>query len=270
MSVRLKIAASLAAALLLAASRPARAEELKVAGSSSMCPLVAAVGERFRAVRPDVQVTVECGGSDRGIKAVRDGAAAIGMVARALRVEEQDLVGFPVARDGASVIVHKSNPVESLTESQLAAVFSGELATWRTLNGQDAPLAVILREPAKPITELVEKQFKVKGGLRGKVVPGDNPVTAAAVAADPGAIGYLSSGEAERQVAAGAAIRVVAVGGVLPTRRNVIRGNYPLTRPLSLVTRGLPAGAAKEFVNYCLSAKVVDLVEKFDLVPYEE
>ena len=101
-------------------------------------------------------------------------------------------------------------------------------------------------------------------------MPGDNPVTIAAVAADPDAIGYVSSGEAERTANAGAAIRIVPVGGVMPTGRNVITGNYPLTRPLSLITRGLPAGAAKEFINYCLSSKVVDLIERFDFVPYED
>jgi phosphate transport system substrate-binding protein len=102
------------------------------------------------------------------------------------------------------------------------------------------------------------------------VVAGDNPVTIDAVAADPLAIGYVSSGEADRQAGAGAAIRVVPVDGVMPTERNVITGNYPLTRPLSLVTRELAAGAAKDFINYCLSSKVVDLIEKFDFVPYEE
>ena len=141
---------------------------------------------------------------------------------------------------------------------------------WQTLNGKNAPIAVILREKEKPVTELFEKYFKLQGRIQGKVVPGDNPVTIEAVAADPDAIGYVSSGEAERQANAGAAIRIVPVGGVMPTERNVITGNYPLTRPLSLITRELPTGAAKDFINYCLSSKVVDLIERFDFVPYED
>jgi phosphate transport system substrate-binding protein len=56
----------------------------------------------------------------------------------------------------------------------------------------------------------------------------------------------------------------------MPTERNVITGNYPLTRPLSLITRNLPSGATKDFINYCLSSKVVDLIERFDFVPYED
>lgn len=243
---------------------------LRITGSSTMCPLIAAVGERFRAVRPDVRIDVQCGGSDRGIKEVREGGAEIGMIARALKGDEKNLFGFPIARDGVSLIVHRTNPLASLTDEQIAGVFSGEISSWQPLNGRNAPVHVILREKEKPVSELFENHFNLAGRIRGKVVPGDNPVTIEAVAADPGAIGYVSSGEAQRQADAGAAIRVVPVGGVMPTERNVITGNYPLTRSLSLITRDLPTGATKDFINYCLSSKVVDLIERFDFVPYED
>ena len=243
---------------------------LRITGSSTMCPLIAAIGERFRSVQPAVRIEVQCGGSDRGIKDVREGNAEIGMIARALKAEEKDLFGFPMARDGVSLIVHKTNPVVALSNEQIAGIFSGEIGDWQPLNGKRAPIAVILREKEKPVTELFEKHFDLKGRIQGKVVPGDNPVTVAAVASDPDAVGYVSAGEAERQANSGAAIRIVPVGGVMPTERNVITGNYPLTRPLSLITRELPSGAAKDFIDYCLSSKVVDLIVRFDFVPYED
>ena len=252
-----------------APSRPSTAP-LRITGSSTMCPVIAAIGERFRTVRPDVRIDVQCGGSERGIKDVREGNAEIGMSTRALKVDEKDLLGFPIARDGVSVIVHKSNPVGALSDEQIAGIFSGEIDTWMPLNGKNAPIAVILRELERPVSELFQKYFKLAGRLRGRMIPGDNPVTIDAVAADPDAIAYVSSGEAERKANAGVAIRLVPVAGVMPTERNIITANYPITRPLSLITRGLPAGIAKEFVNYCLSPKVVDLIEKFDFVPYED
>lgn len=246
------------------------AGQLRITGSSTMCPLISAVGERFHTVNPGVRIEVQCGGSDRGIRDLREGNAEIGMIARALKGDEKDLFGFPLARDGVSLIVHKTNPLTALSEEQIARIFSGEIGTWQPLNGRSAPIAVILREQQKPVSELFEKHFNLKGRIRGKVVPGDNPVTIGAIAADPDAIGYVSSGEAERQAGAGAAIRIIPVGGVMPTARNVITGNYPLTRPLSLITRDLPSGAAKDFINYCLSSKVVDIIERFDFVPYED
>ena len=254
------------------AGRPLKpaAVVLRITGSSTMCPLIAAIGERFSTVQPDVRVEVQCGGSDRGIKDLREGNSEIGMVSRALKADEKGLFGFPMARDGVSIIVNKSNSLTTLTDGQITGIFSGKLDTWRTLNGKDAPIAVILREPQKPVTEMFEKHFGLNGLMRGKLVPGDNPVTIAAVAADPDAIGYVSAGEAARNANSGATIRIIPVGGVMPTERNVITGNYPITRPLSLVTRELPAGAVKDFINYCLSSKVVDLIARFDFVPYED
>jgi len=243
---------------------------LRITGSSTMCPLIAAISERFRTVQPAVRIDVQCGGSDRGIKDLREGNAEIGMVSRALKADEKGLVGFPVARDGVSIIVNKSNPLLSLSNEQIVGIFSGKIVNWRRLSGKDGPIIVILREAQKPVTEIFEKQFDLKGLLQGKVVPGDNPVTIAAVAADTATIGYVSSGEAERTAASGAAIRLVAVGGVIPTERNIITGNYPLTRPLTLVTGELPVGAMKDFINFCLSSKVVDLIERFGFVPYED
>ena len=35
-----------------------------------------------------------------------------------------------------------------------------------------------------------------------------------------------------------------------------------------LVTKGLPAGLAKDFINYCLSPQVTDLIRQQDFVPY--
>ncbi len=268
--------------LLCAGILEARAEEpggrsttpppgmLRITGSSTMCPMIAAIGERFRAVHPDLRVDVQCGGSDRGIKDIREGNSEIGMISRALKPDEKGLFGFPMARDGVSIIVNRANPLTTIPDRQIARIFSGEIDTWRTINGNDAPIRVILRESQKPVTELFEKYFELEGLLKGEVVPGDNPVTIAAVAADPAAIGYVSSGEAERNEKSGVAIRRVAVGGVIPTERSVITGNYPLTRPLSLVSRELPVGAVKDFINYCLSSKVVDLIERFDYVPYED
>jgi len=232
--------------------------------------MITAIGERFRTVRPDIRVEVACGGSERGIRDVREGTAEIGMATRALKADEKDLYGFPIARDGLSVITHKNNPVRSLSPEQISGIFSGKIVSWRQVGGNDAPITVILKEKGKVATEFLVKHFDLAGKIQGKVVPGDNPETANAVLSDPNAIGYLSSGEAERRAAAGEAIRTIPLEGVMPTARNIITGNYPLTRPLTLITRELPKGPTKEFVNYCLSSKVVDLIERFDFVPYED
>jgi phosphate transport system substrate-binding protein len=244
---------------------------LLLTGSSTMCPLIAEVGRRFQELHHDVHVEVQCGGSERGIRDIREGKSDIGMASRPLHASEQDLYSFPMARDGVSVIESKKNPVEALSNAQVAAIFTGKIRNWKEVGGRNAPISVVLREKQKSSTELFMRYYQLKEtDIRGRVIAGDNPVTIRAVASNRNSIGYVSSGQSERVAASGVPIKILPVNNVMPTRRNIITGNYPISRPLSLVTKGIPSGLVKKFIDFSLSSSVVDLIVKFDFVPYED
>ncbi len=244
---------------------------LLVTGSSTMCPMMAEVGRRFQSLHRGVTVEVQCGGSERGISDLNEGKCDIGMTSRPLNKRESNLLGFPVARDGVSIIVHKNNPVKSLSNAQVVGIFTGKIINWKKIGGLDAPIDVILREKQKSSSELLGDYYKLKWkDIKGRVIAGDNPVTINAVASDPQAIGYVSSGNAEYETAAGIPIKILPVNGMMPTRRNIITGNYPISRPLMLVTSKLPTGLAREFIDFSLSSSIVDLIEKYEYVPYQD
>ncbi len=246
--------------------------KLHITGSSTMCPLVAEIAKRFEALHPQVHIEVQCGGSGRGISDAREGKADIGMASRALTEKEKDLYGFPIARDGISVIVHEDNPVKSLSDAQVAGIFTNKIANWKTVGGRDAPITVVNPKKAGySSVELFTHYFKINyDDIKAAIVVGDNPTRIKAVSDNPNAIAYISSGEAERAEKAGAPIKPLPFNNVMPTSRNIITGNYPITRPLTLVTKALPAGTGKTFIDFCLSSAVVDLVERYDFVPYED
>lgn len=248
-----------------------RGDSLIITGSSTMCTMMSEIGKRFQSLRHGVRVDVQCGGSERGIKDVRSGAADIGMVSRSFSDQENDLYGFPIARDGVSIIVHKDNTVKTLSDSQLEDIFTGRITRWEQVKGSSGPITVVLREPQKASTEILIAYFKIKTtDLTGTVVLGDNPVTIAELKKNRKAIGYVSSGYAENTIAAGVPIRILPVNNVMPSRRNIISANYPMSRPLMLITRKLPAGLAKDFIDYSLSSTNVDIIESFNYVPYED
>jgi len=244
---------------------------LLITGSSTMCPMVAEMGKRFESLYPDARVEVQCGGSERGIKDLNDGKASIGMVSRVLADAEKKLYAFPIARDGVSIIVHKSNPVTSLSNAQVVGIFTGLITNWNAVGGSDARISVLLREKQKSSTELFFSYYKLKEeGITGTVFIGDNPVMIHALESRRNAIGYVSSGHAESEAARGVPIRILPVNNVMPTRRNIITANYPISRPLMLVTVKLPTGIAKEFIDFALSSSTVDIIEKYNYVPYQD
>ena len=97
------------------------------AGSSSLAPVIASIGEAFRTeygtwdkVNPafpaeEIDIPVASGGSGDGPKSVLEGTADFGMLARAVKDSEKESLGegyteFMVASDALTVSVNK-NPL---------------------------------------------------------------------------------------------------------------------------------------------------------------
>jgi phosphate transport system substrate-binding protein len=57
------------------------------------------------------------------------------------------------------------------------------------------------------------------------------------------------------------------LGGVAPTTENVRNGSFPLSRQINIVTKGIPQGLQKQFVDFATSSAVTDLVKEQYFVP---
>jgi phosphate transport system substrate-binding protein len=248
----------------------APAGRLVVTGSSTMAPLMKQIAARFEGLHLGVRIEVQGGGSGRGLADVRAGKADVGMYSRALG-DENDLYGFPIARDGICVILNAQNPVSALTEQQLVALFRGEIGRWSGVGGRDAPVVVLNPTESHSSAELFTAHFGIPySEIAAHRSVGENAARIVAVGADENAVTYVSVGEAERRVQTGARIKLLPMGGVAATSENIRTGNYPLSRPLTLLTRGMPTGLAKSFIEFALSSRVEDLILAHDFVAYAD
>lgn len=242
---------------------------LLLTGSTTMAPLMMAIARRFQTRHPGVQIEVQMGGSGQGVSDTRQGKADIGMVSRALGETERDLYAIPVGRDGVAIIVHKDNPVASLSDRQLRDIYTGKIINWRQVGGRDAPMQVLAGPPGGGSTELLTHYLRLPyDQIKARRQIAANADRIAGVAADPHTIIWVSVGEAERMALDGVPIKLLAVGGVTAGSKTIRSGNYPISRPLTLVTRGAPTGTARAFIEFCVSSQVTDLVLAFDFVPY--
>lgn len=266
LSVLLPMASAVRADESLTQRTPIR---LLLTGSTTMAPLMAEIARRFENRPPHILVDVQMGGSGRGVSDVRQAKADIGMVSRTLSETERDLYGIPIARDGVAIIVHRDNPVNALSDRQLLDIYTGKVANWRQVGGRDAAMRIFSGGPEGGSSELFSHYLRLPyEQIKAQKRIGPNAERIAAIAADPNAIIWVSVGEAERKAREGTPIKLLTVNGVIASSRNVRSGNYPLSRPLSLVTRGTPSGATRAFIEYCVSSQVTDLVLAFDFVPY--
>jgi phosphate transport system substrate-binding protein len=254
---------SLLACLLLSSGAGAAAESrLVITGSSTIAPLVLEMAKRFESLHPGMRIDVQSGGSSRGIADVRTGVAQIGMVSRGLKAQEADLVAHTIAMDGIALIVHRSNPVSSLTDEQVRAVYRGELRNWADVGGPQRPVTVVNKADGRSTLELFLQHFGLESSeVRAQVVIGENQQGIKTVAGNPGAIGYVSIGTADYEAAHGAAIRLLPMAGVEASVQSVRSGRFPLSRPLNLVTAGNPGALARRFIAFAQSESVDDLIQ---------
>jgi phosphate transport system substrate-binding protein len=259
--VNLRLVATLAL-VILSGSSFAADNKLILTGSSTVAPLALEIGRRFETLNPGVRIDVQSGGSSRGIADARSGLADIGLVSRALKPEESDLKAHLIARDGVSVIIHASNPLKVLSKAQIIDIYTGKITNWKTLGGRDQVITVVNKAEGRSTLELFTHYFGLKNEqIRAQVIIGDNQQGIKTVAGNPGAIGYVSIGTAEYEAEAGTPIRLLALDGVPALVANVSNETFPLARPLNLVTKSLPTGLAKRFIDFAQSPAVNDIIK---------
>ena len=242
---------------------------LTLTGSSTVAPLAGEIGKRFEAAHPGVRVDVQTGGSSRGVADATQGLADIGMVSRELKEGEEALTARTIALDGIALIVHAENPVVELSREQVVGIYRGEVSDWSEVGGGElGPITVVNKAEGRSTLELFLQHFGLKNSeIDADVVIGDNQQGLKQVAGDRRAVGYVSIGAAEYAAGRGEAVRMLPMGGVEASIASVRSGEFPLARPLNLVTAGEVSGLAGAFLDFASSSAVNDLVEGQYFVP---
>jgi len=206
------------------------------------------LGRAFTAAT-GIAMEVVGGSCDGGLKGVRDHTHGLGGMC--CPPSRKDLAGLPgrvipIALDIKVVVVHPSNPIQSITLEQLRQVQGGEITRWAALGGKDQPIAVVYRNhcPQRPEPVLEKAVAHRRYGARAiRVFTSQDLV--AAVARYRYGIGVVS-----RLFAGRANVKTIRVDGVEPTPEAAASGSYPLTGPLSLVV-ATPVGAeAAAFLRF--------------------
>lgn len=207
---------------------------IQMVGSTSMEKLANALSETFMEMYPDVTVTAEFVGSGAGIEAVNNGTADIGNSSRSLKDEEKSAgaVENVVAIDGIAVCVDPTNTVKGLSKEQLTNIYNGTVTNWSEVGGADAPIVVVGREAGSGTRGAFEELLKLEDACKYANELDNTGAVMAKVAATPGAIGYVSLDALNGSVIA------LELEGVAATAENIKAGNYFLSRPFVMATKG--------------------------------
>lgn len=245
---------------------------VKIHGSTSMDALAHIWASGFNEFHKGVKVEIASSGSFEAFEHLVANPSCVAMLSHPVQdkdvaaLKEKGLkepVAFVVAREALGVFVHKSNPVQAISDEQLQAVFTtnakSNMTTWGQLGatGEWAtkPIHVIARSETSG-TQVYLRDFVFTGSTMRDGVSKhvSNAETLAAITADPLGIaicGLKSTGESVR------ALSLKTGNQAIPSDEHaVLAGQYPLMRALTIVVdmgqTDANAKAAQEYVHFAL------------------
>jgi len=244
--------------------------KLRVTGSTTLFPIAQAAADAYmvKNLRADIQVSG--GGSGVGVQAIGEGTTDIGMSSREISDTEKarypGLVPTEIATDAVVLIVHPSNPVTTFTLDQVRGLYNGTFQGWNSVGGTLTYPVIIGRDSASGtrvyFSEAVMKNEKYRPDMREM---NSNGAVAQAVAQTPAAIGYVGLGFVDSAVKA---VEISSNGQpVAPTIATVLARQYPISRPLYMITKGQPAGLAKDYIDFIISPDGQMIVQNQGFVP---
>lgn len=261
---------------------------IAIDGSSTVYPITEAVAEEYRAVAPDVRVTVQVSGTGGGMKEFVAGGIDICNASRAMKeVEEKacedggvEYIRLEVAFDGLAVVLNPKNDwCDSLTVDQLKELWRPESAVqkWSDLNPEWPDEEISLYGPGTDsgtFDSFTKAIVGEEGASRADYAASeDDNVLVSGVQEDPYALAYFGYAYyAENQDK----LKLMGVddgnGAVQPSEKTVRDGSYsPLSRPLYLYVRksSLARDEVKKFVRFYLD-QAAELCREVGYVPVSD
>ncbi|MCA9132337.1 MAG: substrate-binding domain-containing protein [Planctomycetales bacterium] len=246
--------------------------KVEVFGSTMMDALAHGWSQGFAHFHSKAKVEISGTGDAEAMNRLVATPSAIAMFARPVKLEELEAlkrqglkqpVAIVVAREALSVFVHASNPVTSISGEELRAVFTSQgkqdELTWAMLGAPapwaSKPIRVVSRSEnsgtQKFLSDFVFDGAELRPGISAHA---SNAEVLQAMEADPLTIaicGYRSSNKAIKP------LQLTTGASVVPSDDHaILSGQYPLTRPLTLVIdvgqSSENAKASQEFVRSAL------------------
>ena len=181
---------------------------VKIDGSSTVFPISEAMAEEFRKVNPDVKVTVGESGTTGGMKKFVPGEIDIADASRPIKKEEvdgvkkrgDDVIEFPIAYDGLSVVIHKDNTwAGTMTVAELKKLWepTSTVKKWSEIRDgwPDQPIKLYGPGTASGTFEYFTEVIvgKSKSSRADFTASEDDNVLVKGVAGDKNALGYLAT-----------------------------------------------------------------------------
>lgn len=260
-------------------------KKISVKGSDTEYLMVKELASAYMAAHPNVEITVEGGGSNMGILALAEQKTDICNSSRELSEEEllsiklNSVQPVPImfSVDALAIITNYKVGVDSLSLDHITQLFSGRIKNWKELGGENLPVLLYGRDKSSGTRDYFIKKL-LPGESSSKITECvSNKAILDSVINRAGAVGYVgagflfdSNGKPNGRIWA-MPIYIPGHAPVSPYQIAAVKkGDYILARPLYQYINGVPNETIKDFMLFELTRIGQDIVIKHGFFPIND
>ena len=178
--------------------------------------------------------------------------------------DPEDFEYITASWDALVFIVHKSNPITSITPAQVKGIYDGKITNWKQLGGPDLQLISVISKGAGGVEESLSAM--ILNGQRPRqqknsTLQASSPAIWEQIVEEMRE-GFASTGFGSARKRN---VKMLRVNGVAPTKENIITGKYPFSRPLFIVIKKDAKPEIRKFVDFVLSRKGQKLISSYGM-----
>ena len=254
---------------------------VKIKGSDTEVNVVAMLAEAYMENEHESYIMVTGGGSGAGIASLINQSTDIANSSRPIKEEEVELCTaggiepshIVFAMDAIAIIVNEAIPINEISLEEVAKIFKGDVKNWNAFSNYDETVSAYGRHSnSGTFVYMRDNVLRADYSPTIKAMNGNAQIVES-VRNDKAGIGYVGIGYVKNEdgkVMDG--LKVLALkttnGSISPlSDKDIISGDYPLTRPLYQYIDGHPTGIMKSFIEFELSSKGQNIIEQNGYFP---
>ncbi len=245
----------------------AHAEEvIRIGGVGGALATMRILASAFEKSNPGIKVAVLPSiGTSGALKAVPDGAIDIGLLG--LPSKGEVLVSGATVTEYARTpfifVTRRETQKNGLTFEEVAKIYRGDIRSWpggeriRTImRRRDDTDNLVLKGLSPAIRAALDKSLSQRG-LLFAVTDQDNLDI---IERTPGALGYTTLAQV---ISENRRVKVLALGGIVPSVKALADGRYPVYKILYMMTKREPPGGVLKFVSFVMSEDGAKILKEY-------
>ena len=266
---------------------------ITVAADESFGPLVTQLTSAYAGIYPDVKFNVVFKPEQEAINLMLKDSARIVFTTRTLNANEQAVLtklkipgnATRIATDGVALIINRTNTDSLITMDELTRVFSGQITQWSQLTGgnQSGLITLVFDNNNSSNLDFVLKKFNVTDASKLRIFANkSNREVIDFVKENPSALGFIgvnwiSDNDEPLTAELSRDLRVMGVSDkpnptsrddyFQPFQRALGLKDYPLRRPVYILSRETHPGLGEGLTNYVARDVGALIIEKLGLWP---